>query len=551
MGEGVLYMLQTRSGKRTAMAAVKVAIDMVDEGMIEDHEAIMRVNPKQLDQLLHPMIDPTAKTTTLAKGLPASPGAAVGQIVFTAEAAEKQVAQKKKVVLVRIETSPEDIGGMHVAEGVLTARGGMTSHAAVVARGMGKPCVAGCADAVIDYKTNTCTVGKKQFKEGDWITLNGNTGEVLDGKVPLKEVGVTGDFQKLMHICDKYRKLKVRANADTPQDCRVAVGFGAEGVGLTRTEHMFFEGKRIEAVREMIVADNVEQRKVALAKLLPMQRGDFIGIFEEMHGKPVTIRLLDPPLHEFVPHDAAGPEAQLLATTLNLPLAKVTARIESLKESNPMLGHRGCRLGITYPEIYDMQVRAIFEAACDVKKRGKRVAPPEVMIPLVGKIQEFTILRDNCRVVAAEVMKEQAMQFTYQVGTMIEVPRAAITADEIAAEAEFFSFGTNDLTQMGCGFSRDDAGTFLGEYVEKGIYDADPFQSIDEAGVGELVRIAVAKGRSVRPKLKCGVCGEHGGDPSSVKFFHNVPLNYVSCSPYRVPIALLAAAQAAVEAADL
>jgi len=545
--ESTLFMLQTRSGKRTALAAVKIAVDMVQEGLIEDKEAILRVNPKQLDQLLHPMIDPKVKTNSLAKGLPASPGAAVGKIVFTAEDAEEWVQRKEKVVLVRIETSPEDIGGMHVAEGILTARGGMTSHAAVVARGMGKCCVSGCGEVSINYAEKKCTIAGKEFKEGDWITLNGNTGEVIPGQVPLVEAAITGDFGTLMKLCDKFRKLKVRANADTPHDCAVAVKFGAEGVGLCRTEHMFFEGNRIDAVREMIVADNLEQRQAALAKLLPMQRSDFIGIFSEMAGRPVTIRLLDPPLHEFVPHDAEGADAKLLAETLKIPLSKVTQRINALKESNPMLGHRGCRLGITYPEIYDMQVRAIFEAAVEVKKQGKKIAPPEVMIPLVGKVQEFTILKESAHKVAEQVMKEHNVSLKYQIGTMIEVPRAAITADEIAQEAEFFSFGTNDLTQMGCGFSRDDAGVFLGEYVQKGIYDYDPFQVIDADGIGKLVEMAVAKGRTVRPRLKCGVCGEHGGDPTSVKFFHKVPLDYVSCSPYRVPVALLAAAQAAVE----
>jgi len=434
---------------------------------------------------------------------------------------------------------------MNVAEGILTARGGMTSHAAVVARGMGKPCVAGCGDLTV--KESSCSICGETFNRGDWITLNGNTGEIIKGQAPLTEATLTGDFGELMAICNKYRKLKVRANADTPKDVEVAVRFGAEGIGLCRTEHMFFEASRIAAVREMIVADTKPQREAALAKLLPIQRGDFTAIFLGMAGRPCTIRLLDPPLHEFVPHDEAGPEAQEIAKALGVSMEKVKQRIQSLKESNPMLGHRGCRLGITYPEIYDMQVRAIFEAACEVKKQGKPCAPPEVMIPLVGKVEEFTILKNNAHRGAAEVMKEQKMKFKYQVGTMIEVPRAAVTADAIAKEAEFFSFGTNDLTQMGCGFSRDDAGTFLGQYVELGIYDKDPFQVIDKEGVGALVKMAVAKGRSIRPKLKCGVCGEHGGDPTSVKFFHTVPLDYVSCSPYRVPVAILAAAQAAVE----
>eukprot|EP00668_Euglena_longa_P011161 GGOE01013543.1.p1 GENE.GGOE01013543.1~~GGOE01013543.1.p1 ORF type:complete len:965 (-),score=280.04 GGOE01013543.1:350-2917(-) len=544
---GKLYMLQTRSGKRTALAAVKIAVDMVEEGLIDDREAVMRISdPKQLDQLLHPMIDPKIKLKPLAKGLPASPGAAVGQIVFNSEDAEEWAKQGKKVILVRVETSPEDVGGMHVAQGILTARGGMTSHAAVVARGMGKCCVCGVADLKIDNAAKTCTIGKATFDEGDFITLNGNTGEVVEGQTPLVEAALTGDFKRLMEMCDKYRRLRVRANCDTPQDCRVAIRFGAEGIGLCRTEHMFFVGDRINSVREMIVADTLEQRLTALDKLLVMQQEDFVGIFTEMRGRPVTIRLLDPPLHEFVPHQSDGPEAKLLSTALKVSLEKVKTRIESLVEANPMLGHRGCRLGITYPEIYNMQVRAIFQAACQIKKAGIPIAAPEVMIPLVGKVEELTILKQNAIEVADKVMKEQGITLKYMIGTMIEVPRAAVTADVIAKEAEFFSFGTNDLTQMGCGFSRDDAGKFLGEYVQKGIYEYDPFQTIDREGVGELVRIACEKGRKVRPKLKCGVCGEHGGDPKSIEFFHAVGLQYVSCSPYRVPIAMLAAAQAAI-----
>jgi pyruvate,orthophosphate dikinase len=542
-----LYMLQTRSGKRTALAAVKIAVDMAAEGLIEDKEAVMRISdPRQLDQLLHPMIDPKIKLKALAKGLPASPGAGVGQIVFNSEDAEEWAKQGKKVILVRVETSPEDVGGMHVAQGILTARGGMTSHAAVVARGMGKCCVCGVGELTLDPAAGTCTIGKVTLEEGDWITLNGNTGEVVEGQTPLVECALTGDFKKLMDMCDKYRRLRVRANADTPQDCKVAVRFGAEGVGLCRTEHMFFTGNRIDAVREMIVADNLDQRLVALDKLLQMQREDFVGIFTEMRGRPVTVRLLDPPLHEFVPHQSDGPEAKLLATALKISLEKVKARIESLEESNPMLGHRGCRLGITYPEIYNMQVRAVFEAACQVKKAGIPIQAPEIMIPLVGKVDELKILKDYAIAEAEAVMKEQSCTLKYMIGTMIEVPRAAVTADTIAKEAEFFSFGTNDLTQMGCGFSRDDAGKFLGEYVQKGIYETDPFQSIDQEGVGELVKIACSKGRSVRPKIKLGICGEHGGDPDSIHFFNSIPLTYVSCSPYRVPIAMLAAAQAAI-----
>lgn len=547
---GKLYMLQTRSGKRTALAAVKIAVDMCAEGLIEDREAIMRVDPKQLDQLLHPMIDPNVKLAAVGKGLPASPGAAVGQVVFNSDDAEEWAKAGKKVILCRVETSPEDVGGMHVAQGILTARGGMTSHAAVVARGMGKCCVCGVGELKFDTAAKTCTLGKATFKEGDWMTLNGNTGEIVVGQSPLVEAALTGDFKKLMDFCDKYRRLRVRSNSDTPEDCRVSVRFGAEGVGLCRTEHMFFTGNRIDSVREMIVADTLEQRMVALDRLLVMQREDFVGIFTEMRGRPVTIRLLDPPLHEFVPHQSDGTEAQGLATAMKISLEKVKSRIEGLAESNPMLGHRGCRLGITYPEIYDMQVRAIFEAACQVKKAGIPIKAPEVMIPLVGKVDELRILKQNAINVLEDVMKEQKCVIPYMIGTMIEVPRAAVTADKIAEEAEFFSFGTNDLTQMGCGFSRDDAGKFLGEYVSKGIYEYDPFQCIDEEGVGELVRIACAKGRSVRPKIKCGVCGEHGGDPKSIKFFHSVPLQYVSCSPYRVPIAMLAAAQAAIAEED-
>lgn len=511
----------------------------------------MRISdPKFLDQLLHPMIDPKVKPRPMAKGLPASPGAAVGQIVFSSEDAEQWTRHGKKVILVRIETSPEDVGGMHVAQGIVTARGGMTSHAAVVARGMGKCCVCGVAELKIDLANKSCTIGKHALDEGDFITLNGNTGEVVEGQIPLVEAALTGDFKRLMDMCAKYRRLRVRANCDTPQDCRTAVRFGAEGIGLCRTEHMFFVGDRINAVREMIVADTLEQRTGALDKLLIMQREDFVAIFTEMRGRPVTIRLLDPPLHEFVPHQSDGPEARLLATALKVPIEKIKARIEALAECNPMLGHRGCRLGITYPEIYNMQVRAVFEAACQVTKAGIPIHPPEIMIPLVGKVEELRILKGYAIAVADTVMKEMKCPLQYLIGTMIEVPRAAVTADTIATEAEFFSFGTNDLTQMGCGFSRDDAGKFLGEYVQKGIYEYDPFQTIDREGVGELVRIACEKGRRVRPHLKCGVCGEHGGDPKSIEFFHEVGLHYVSCSPYRVPIAMLSAAQAAIRAED-
>jgi pyruvate,orthophosphate dikinase len=542
--DGELYMLQTRVGKRTAAAALKIAIDMVKERLIDKKTAIMRIDPQQLDQLLHPMIDPKAKIQVIAKGLPASPGAAVGQVVFTAEDAEKAAEEGKKVILVRTETSPEDIGGMHAAQGILTARGGMTSHAAVVARGMGKCCVAGCGAININETQRYFTVNDLTVKEGDYLTLNGTTGEVILGEAPLMRPKLTGDFGKFMKWVDEFRKLRVRANADTPHDAQVARNFGAEGIGLCRTEHMFFEGDRIKAVREMILADDTEGRKKALAKLLPMQKQDFIGIFKAMKGFPVTIRLLDPPLHEFLPH--TDEELKALAREMDVPFEKLKARNKALHEFNPMLGHRGCRLGITYPEVYEMQVRAIMEAACELKKQKVKVIP-EIMIPLVGHVNELKELRELVVRTADEVQKQYNTKVPYTVGTMIELPRAAITADEIATQADFYSFGTNDLTQTTFGLSRDDAGRFLPYYVEKGILEDDPFITLDIGGTGALMKIAVEKGRKVKKDLKMGICGEHGGDPKSIEFCHNIGLNYVSCSPYRVPIARLAAAQAALK----
>ncbi|MBN1793305.1 pyruvate, phosphate dikinase [Candidatus Woesearchaeota archaeon] len=541
--EEKLYMLQTRNGKRTAHAAVRIAVEMVKEELIDEKTAILRVAPEQLDQLLHKTIDPAAKkkVKAIAKGLPASPGAAVGKIVFHAEHAVEMAEKGEKVVLVRTETSPEDIKGMHSAVGILTARGGMTSHAAVVARGMGKACVAGCSEIKVEEDAKKLTVGSLILKENDYITLDGSTGEVFHGQVGLMNPSLSGDFGTLMEWADKHRKLKVRTNGDTPTDAKVARGFGAEGIGLCRTEHMFFEGDRIKAVREMILSDSLEVRKKALAKLLPMQREDFTGLFTEMKGLPVTIRLLDPPLHEFLPHEEE--DKKELAKELKVTLERVNAKCEELHEFNPMLGHRGCRLGIIFPEITEMQARAIFEAAVACEKKGIEVEP-EVMVPLVGHVKELRLQKDIIVKVADDVMKESGKKIKYTVGTMIEVPRAALTADEIASEAEFFSFGTNDLTQMGLGLSRDDSGKFLPAYVDLGIYERDPFQALDQSGVGELMKIAIKKGRHVKEKLKCGICGEHGGEPSSVEFCHRIGLNYVSCSPYRIPIARLAAAQA-------
>ena len=540
--KGTLYMLQTRTGKRTAQSAIKIAVDMVKEGLIDKNTAIMRVSPDQLNQLLHPMIDPDTDVKAIGKGLPASPGAAVGEIVFTAKEAEAETAKGKDVILVRIETSPEDIGGMNVARGILTARGGMTSHAAVVARGMGKCCVAGCSDLHI-LNESECEIGGIKLNAGDYITLNGTTGEVIKGQVHLVEPEPTGDFAELMSWADEVRTLKVRTNADTPSDAENALKLGAEGIGLCRTEHMFFEGNRIDAVREMILAEDEAGRRKALKKLLPMQQGDFEGIFKVMNGLPVTIRLLDPPLHEFLPHKEEDIEA--LAKNMGVSPDKLKKKVESLKEFNPMLGHRGCRLGITYPEIYEMQVEAIFLAACSIRNKGIKVEP-EVMIPLIGTVQEFELLRDMTVKTADRIIKEKNAELKYLVGTMIEIPRAALVADKIAEVAEFFSFGTNDLTQLTFGYSRDDAGVFLPEYIEKGILEKDPFQVLDQTGVGELVEIGIERGRKSRKDLKIGICGEHGGDPESVEFCHRIGMNYVSCSPFRVPIARLAAAWAQI-----
>jgi pyruvate,orthophosphate dikinase len=544
--KGKLYMLQTRNGKRTAKAAVKIAVDMVAEGLINDKEAVMRVAPEQLDQLLHPSLDPKAVKTVVAKGLPASPGAASGEVVFSADEAEEAAKIGLKVILVRVETSPEDIHGMHAAQGILTARGGMTSHAAVVARGMGKCCVSGCSDIKVNYAAEEFTARDgKVFKKGDVITLDGSTGEVMQGEVPTVKPELTGEFGQLMAWVDGYRRLRVRTNADTPHDSQVARDFGAEGIGLCRTEHMFFEGERIMAVREMILSADLEGRKRALAKILPMQRSDFLGIFRVMKGLPVTIRLLDPPLHEFLPH--TDTELAELAKEMNVPVQTLRAKVESLHEFNPMLGHRGCRLAVTYPEIYDMQVRAIMEAACELVKNEGYDIVPEIMIPLVGEVKELAILRANAIRIADAIIAEYAVSVTYLIGTMIELPRAALTADAIAAEADFFSFGTNDLTQTTYGLSRDDSGKFLPFYVEQDIYQNDPFVAIDQAGVGELVKMGCERGRATRPNIKLGICGEHGGEASNVKFCHRIGLDYVSCSPYRVPIARLAAAQAALE----
>ncbi|MBU4275752.1 MAG: pyruvate, phosphate dikinase [Proteobacteria bacterium] len=543
--QGKLWMLQTRTGKRTAAAAVKIAVDMIKERRITKTEAIMRVSPDQLDQLLHPTLDPKAVKEKIAKGLPASPGAAVGQVVFSAEEAEQWAGEGKKVILVRIETSPDDIRGMNVAEGILTTRGGMTSHAAVVARGMGKCCVAGVGEISVDYKKGNFSVGKTVVKEGAWISMDGTKGEVYLGQVPKVETKLTGDFGTFMKWADEIRVLKVRTNADTPHDAGVARAFGAEGIGLCRTEHMFFEGERISAVRQMILSEDLEGRKKALAKILPMQREDFVGIFRAMAGLPVTIRTLDPPLHEFLPAHNDNKEINELAKEMGVKPAQIKKKIASLAEFNPMLGTRGCRLGISYPEITEMQARAIFEAACQVAREGKRVMP-EIMIPLVGHVNELKVQRAIVEEVAQEVMGKQGVKINYMVGTMIELPRAALTADQIAEEAQFFSFGTNDLTQTTFGMSRDDTGQLLADYVTEGILPKDPFVSIDEQGVGQLVAMGVTKGRSATPGLKCGICGEHGGDPDSIDFCHRIGLDYVSCSPYRVPIARLSAAQAAI-----
>ncbi len=542
--EGKLWLLQTRNGKRTGEAMVNIAIDMMNEGMIDEKAALMRIDPNKLDELLHPVFDTEAmkKATVLAKGLPASPGAATGQVVFFAD----EAAKYKTSILVRIETSPEDLEGMNIAKGILTARGGMTSHAAVVARGMGKCCVSGAGSVKVDYKTRVMTIDGKKFNEGDWISLNGSTGEVYEGKVPTMDPEISGNFGKIMELANKYTRMTVRTNADTPHDARVAREFGAQGIGLCRTEHMFFEGERIKAMREMILASTTAGREKALAKLLPYQRADFEGIFEAMEGFGVTVRLLDPPLHEFVPHQQATQVD--LAKEMGISLEAVKMKISELEEFNPMLGHRGCRLGITYPEITAMQARAIIEAAINLKQKGVD-ARPEIMVPLVGTVAELKNQTDIIHATAKKVFEEKGMTIDYLVGTMIEIPRAALTADHIAAEADFFSFGTNDLTQMTLGYSRDDAGKFLPVYLDNGILKQDPFQVLDQNGVGLLVEMGVAKGRSAKPKLKVGICGEHGGEPSSVMFCDKVGMDYVSCSPFRVPIARVAAAQANIKKA--
>jgi pyruvate,orthophosphate dikinase len=539
-----LWMLQTRSGKRTAKAALKMAVDMVEEGLIDEATAIKRIDPMALDQLLHPTLDPKATRDVLGKGLPASPGAASGAIVLDADTAEKRAERGDAVVLVRVETSPEDIHGMHAAKGILTARGGMTSHAAVVARGMGRPCVSGASGLSIDMKTRTLRIGSRELKEGDIITLDGSTGEIMAGEVPTIEPELAGDFATLMVWADKHRRMKVRTNAETPADCKMARQFGAEGIGLCRTEHMFFDAGRISAVRQMILAEDEAGRRAALEKLLPEQRADFQSIFEVMAGLPVTIRLLDPPLHEFLPHSDA--EFAELSDTIGIGIDTLKRRADELHEFNPMLGHRGCRLGITFPEIYEMQARAIFEAACDVAKASGEAIVPEVMIPLVATKRELQILKKVVDEAAAKVFAEKGTTLEYMVGTMIELPRAALMAGEIAEEAKFFSFGTNDLTQTTLGVSRDDAARFLSPYVEQGIYPRDPFVSLDIEGVGQLVELAAERGRATYAEIKLGICGEHGGDPASIAFCEKVGLDYVSASPYRVPIARLAAAQAAL-----
>ncbi|GGD07447.1 pyruvate, phosphate dikinase [Aquisalinus flavus] len=542
--EGKLWMLQTRTGKRTAKAALKIAVEMCADGLISEEEAVMRVEPGSLDQLLHPSLDPKAKRDVITKGLPASPGAAAGEVVFSSDEAERLAQDGKPVILVRVETSPEDIHGMHAAKGIVTARGGMTSHAAVVARGMGRPCVCGAGDLRIEKDGSGFTAGGRSIAKGDWITIDGATGEVFAGEVKTVQPELSGDFRKIMTWADRYRRMKVRANAETPLDAKTARDFGAEGIGLCRTEHMFFEAERIVAVREMILAEDKAGRETALAKLLPMQRGDFKALFEVMAGLPVTVRLLDPPLHEFLPHSDA--EIEEVAKASGLEPAALKARAHKLNEFNPMLGHRGCRLGITYPEIYEMQVRALMEAACEVAKETGETIVPEIMIPLVAEVKELSTLKVRVDAVCKAVLVEKGQDMTYLVGTMIELPRAALTADKIAVEAEFFSFGTNDLTQTTFGLSRDDAGSFLPAYQKQGILEQDPFVTLDQAGVGALIEMAATKGRSARANLKLGICGEHGGDPDSIHFVEKLGLDYVSCSPYRVPIARLTAAQSAL-----
>ena len=544
--EGKLWFLQTRNGKRTGTAMVKIAMDLVREGLIDEKTAITRCEPQKLDELLHPVFDKDAlaKAKVITQGLPASPGAACGQIVFHADDAQEWAANGHKVIMVRVETSPEDLAGMASAEGILTARGGMTSHAAVVARGMGKCCVSGAGAINVNYKTKTVEIEGVTYKEGDYISLNGTTGQVFAGEIPTKAAELSGDFRALMDLCDKYTKMEVRTNADTPHDAQVARAFGAKGIGLTRTEHMFFEDQKIIAMREMILAKTVEGREKALEKLLPYQKADFYGILKAMDGLPVNIRLLDPPLHEFVPHDLAG--QQTMADQMGVELAEIQKRVNSLAENNPMLGHRGCRLGITFPEITAMQTRAILGAACQLKKEGFDPRP-EIMVPLIGILYELKQQKEIIKKTAAEVFAEEGVEIEFEIGTMIEIPRAALTADRIATEAEYFSFGTNDLTQMTFGYSRDDIASFLPVYLEKKILKVDPFQVLDQKGVGKLIEYAVDKGREVRPNLRTGICGEHGGEPSSVKFCAKIGMNYASCSPFRVPIARLAAAQAAVE----
>jgi pyruvate,orthophosphate dikinase len=541
---GKLWMLQTRSGKRTAKAALRIAVELANEGLISKKDAVSRIDPASLDQLLHPTIDPAAKRDVIATGLPASPGAASGEIVFSSEEAAKLQADSRKVILVRIETSPEDIHGMHAAEGILTTRGGMTSHAAVVARGMGKPCVSGCGNIRVDYGRGTMSVGSRTLKTGDVITIDGSLGQVLAGRMPMIEPELSGEFGTLMSWADEVRKIGVRVNADTPDDARTAIKFGAEGIGLCRTEHMFFEETRIRTVREMILAEEEQARRAALSKLLPMQRADFVELFEIMKGMPVTVRLLDPPLHEFLPHTHA--EIEEVARAMNADPRRLADRVRELSEFNPMLGFRGCRLAIAYPEIAEMQARAIFEAAVEAGKRTGKAVGLEVMVPLIATKAELDLVKARIDSTAQAVMRETGTKLAYQVGTMIELPRATLLAGEIAKSAEFFSFGTNDLTQTTYGISRDDAASFLSTYIAKGILEVDPFISLDREGVGELVEIGVARGRKTRPDLKVGICGEHGGDPASVAFCHEVGLDYVSCSPYRVPIARLAAAQAAI-----
>ena len=544
--EGKLWFLQTRNGKRTGTAMVKIAMDLVREGVISEKEAIMRCEPQKLDELLHPVFDKDAlkKAKVITQGLPASPGAACGQIVFHADDAQEWHENGHKVIMVRIETSPEDLAGMSAAEGILTARGGMTSHAAVVARGMGKCCVSGAGAIQVDYKAKTVKIEGVTYKEGDYISLNGSTGQVYAGEIPTKAAELSGDFKALMDLCDKYTKLQVRTNADTPHDARVARAFGAKGIGLTRTEHMFFDDQKIIAMREMILAKDAAGREKALAKLLPYQKADFKGILDAMDGLPVNIRLLDPPLHEFVPHDLKGQEQ--MAKEMGVSVEEIQTRVAQLAENNPMLGHRGCRLGITFPEITAMQTRAILGAACELKKEGKNPMP-EIMVPLIGILYERKQQKEIIQKVAKEVFAEYGVEVEFEIGTMIEIPRAALTADRIATEAQYFSFGTNDLTQMTFGYSRDDIASFLPVYLEKKILKVDPFQVLDQNGVGQLIKMAVEKGRAVRPGLRTGICGEHGGEPSSVKFCARVGMNYASCSPFRVPIARLAAAQAAVE----